>query len=353
MRTATKRESWVTNLAEEVDTPLFVKSNGQQYQPKMSRALSSGFFEEKLHLLLSGDMCMAVNFFNPMTREYMITHHHDGEQGLQRLLARIYCQDPRTQKKKEYKTFNRDHTTMVMRANSKDNSLNCYSVESSWPALGMQASKLSNFSNVPPNLANHRNRNLRRIFFCYNAADHHNEVMATKKGHPFSAGKVVNLAKNLGLPCCKKHPYGCGRSLRVSNIVKVDTSHCLLLNNIIWVVPVKVWNGAGFGCIVGFVKVIFDQLDLVGNRLAVVKRINFDDFNYETQAAAAAPWIGKCCHGVVEAFFLDGVHAGCSKDILDDDHQLPGRDFKFHGDDPNDEDSVDEDEGDDGDEASA
>jgi hypothetical protein len=66
---------------------------------------------------------------------------------------------------------------------------------------------------------------------------------------------------------------------------------------------VKVWNGAGFGCIVGFVKVIFDQLDLVGNRLAVVKRINFDDFNYETQAAAAAPWIGKCCHGVVEAFF--------------------------------------------------
>ena len=113
----------------------------------------------------------------------------------------------------------------------------------------------------------------------------------------------------------------------------------------------KVWHGSGFGCVVGFVKVLFDQLDLVGNRVAIVKRINFDDFMYQTQAANHAVWIGKKCHGVVEAYFLDGVHAGCSEDVLES--EFAGGDFSNDLDDPNDSDSYDDNGDEDGDEASA
>jgi hypothetical protein len=286
---------------------------------------------------------MGVNFFNPISREYICTRHRDGEQGLQRTIARLYCQDPRNNPKNPWKTFNKDHTTNAMKANSKDNSLNCYTAESSWPALGMIPSKLSNFSNVPPNLTSHTARNMRRMYFCYNDPGHHDQWMAKENSQPFTNQGLVGLAKGLGLPCCDKHKTGCGRSLRVNNIVKVDTSHCLLLHNCIWVVPVKVWHGSGFGCVVGFVKVLFDQLDLVGNRVAVVKRINFDDFMYQTQAANHAVWIGKKCHGVVEAYFLDGVHAGCSEDVLESEG-FAGGDFSNDVDDPNDSESDGDDE---------
>jgi hypothetical protein len=61
---------WVTNLATEDDTPLFKKPNGEKYQLKMSRTLSSTFFDEKLPATLMGNAFMGVNFFNPITREY-------------------------------------------------------------------------------------------------------------------------------------------------------------------------------------------------------------------------------------------------------------------------------------------
>jgi hypothetical protein len=351
MRTANNRDTWVTNPATENDTELYLKPNGEKYQLKFSRTLSTNFLEEKMTANLLKNSHMGVNFYNPITREYTITRHRDGEQGLQRIIARLYCQDTRINPKKAWKTFNKDHTTNAMKANSKDNSLHCYTAENSWPELGMIPSKLSNFSNVPANLTSLTVRNMRRMYFCYNDPGHHDQWVAKKNGHPFSNQGLVGLAKGLGLPCCDKHPTGCGRSLRENNIVKVDTSHCLLLHNCIWAVPVKVWHGSGFGCVVGFVKVLFDQLDLVGNRVAIVKRINFDDFMYQTQAANHAVWIGKKCHGVVEAYFLDGVHAGCSEDVLES--EFAGGDFSNDLDDPNDSDSYDEDGDEDGDEASA
>jgi hypothetical protein len=73
--------------------------------------------------------------------------------------------------------------------------------------------------------------------------------------------------------------------------------------------------------------------------LPLLKRINFDDFNYQTQAANHAVWIGKKCHGVVEVYFLDGVHAGCSEDVLDSEG-FAGGDFSNDLDDPNDSDIV-------------
>jgi hypothetical protein len=118
----------------------------------------------------------------------------------------VYCQETRHNPKNPWRTFNRDHTTYAMKANSKDNSLNCYTAESSWPALGMIASKLSNFSNVPPNLTSHTTRNMRRMYFCYNDAGHHDQWMAKKSGHAFTNQGLGGLARGLGLPCCNKHP---------------------------------------------------------------------------------------------------------------------------------------------------
>jgi hypothetical protein len=54
----------------------------------------------------------------------------------------------------------------------------------------------------------------------------------------------------------------------------------------------------------------------------------------------------------VEAYFLDGVHAGCSEDVLESEG-FAGGDFSNDVDDPNDTDSYDEDGDDeDGEEAS-
>jgi hypothetical protein len=47
-------------------------------------------------------------------------------------------------------------------------------------------------------------------------------MMAKKNGHLSTNQGLAGLAKSLGLPCSEKHPSGCGHSLCVSNIVKVD-----------------------------------------------------------------------------------------------------------------------------------
>jgi hypothetical protein len=54
---------------------------------------------------------MGVNLFNPTTREFICTCHHDAEQGLQKTIARLYCQETSQHPKKAWKTFNQDHTT--------------------------------------------------------------------------------------------------------------------------------------------------------------------------------------------------------------------------------------------------
>jgi hypothetical protein len=61
MRTANNRDTWVTNLATEDDTPLFRKPNGEKYHLKFHRTLSSNFFEEKLTANLKVNAFMCVN----------------------------------------------------------------------------------------------------------------------------------------------------------------------------------------------------------------------------------------------------------------------------------------------------
>ncbi len=163
-------------------------------------------------------------------------------------------------------------------------------------------------------------------------------------GRPYSPEKIEGLAKTIGLPCCDLHPGGCGRSLQKGNIVRVDASRCLLIKNLIWVVPVKKLGSNGFTCTVGFAKALIDQLDIIGNRLAIVRRINFDDYMYKSQKAKLAPWIGKCCHGSAEAYFLDGVHAGIGKEIVELNW---GVDQEVYENEPNDSPNEAEENGDD------
>jgi hypothetical protein len=63
---------------------LFKKPNGEKYQLKMSRTLSSTFFDDKLPATLQVNAFLCVNFFNPITREYICTRHRDAEQSLKK-----------------------------------------------------------------------------------------------------------------------------------------------------------------------------------------------------------------------------------------------------------------------------
>ncbi len=204
-----------------------------------------------------------------------------------------------------------------MKANSKDSSRDEYSVEFSWSVVGPPYSKYSNFGNLAPALDNPLTMNMSRFYITHVDAGHHEKHVAKMSGRPFSSGKIDNLAKTFGLPCCDLHKDGCGQSLRPRDIVRVDASRCFLMKNFIWVVPVLKLGSNGFTCTVGFAKVIIDQLHLIGNRIAIVRRINSDDHMYVSQKAKRAPWIGKCCHGSAEAYFLDGVHVGIGEEIVE------------------------------------
>jgi hypothetical protein len=43
------------------------------------------------------------------------------------------------------------------------------------------------------------------------------------------------------------------------------------------------------------------------NRIAMIKAVTHDDYKYHTQINNKATWMGKCCMGAAEAWFLDGL----------------------------------------------
>ena len=69
--------------------------------------------------------------------------------------------------------------------------------------------------------------------------------------------------------------------------------------------PVKRWNEGKFEETVGYIKCIYNQLHLFGNRTAVIQSVNCDDYMWGTQKDKNAVWPGKSCHGVSEAWFND------------------------------------------------
>ena len=108
--------------------------------------------------------------------------------------------------------------------------------------------------------------------------------------------------------CPRSHRVGCGNYLKVGDSVKVDAMDCILLNAMIWAVGVRKYdNKGGFGCKVGYMKCLVDQLNLFGNRIGRVVSKNADIPMYSTQKNDEAVWMGKSCHGMAEVWFLDGI----------------------------------------------
>ena len=314
--------TFVTHLSErniQIGRPVILNRHGKPYQLRTKRILN--FHEdEKLVTTLSTNGCMGVMFFNNTKRSQDVTKNRYDEESFQRDVARYKCQDIRHNPINPYKGFNGDYTITAMKRNSEISSENHYSLEWGWPNIASIAqygtNHIADYSNVQPALDRHQTINTRRLVITFTDPGHHKKRLSADRGHPYNDDAISRLPKDFGLPCCAKHPGGCGLYLREGMVVKVDASQCILVNHCIWCVPVKVWSGLGFGCTVGFAKIFFDNLDMIGNRLAIVTRINFDDHMYSSQKHEDSVWIGKQCHGVVEAYFLDGVHGGCTGELL-------------------------------------
>ena len=123
------------------------------------------------------------------------------------------------------------------------------------------------------------------------------------------ASNNVSL-KNTPYPKCSDHPKGCARRLlKVGAIVKVDATECYLIQGLVWLVALRSYDRTTneFKCTVGWVKCLYNQLHLVGNRIAMIKAVTHDDYKYHTQISNKATWMGKCCMGAAEAWFLDGL----------------------------------------------
>jgi hypothetical protein len=83
--------------------------------------------------------------------------------------------------------------------------------------------------------------------------------------------------KNTAYPRCSDHPRGCARRLlKVGEIVKVDATECYLIQGLVWLVAVHIYDRTTneFKCTVGWVKCLYNQLHLVGNCIAMIKVVN-------------------------------------------------------------------------------
>jgi hypothetical protein len=74
---------------------------------------------------------------------------------------------------------------------------------------------------------------------------------------------------------CSKHPYGCGLSLKVGSLVRVNgMEKCRFVKGMAWYFPVwTVDSEAHLECCVGIVKTLPTQGHLVANRTAIVTQL--------------------------------------------------------------------------------
>jgi hypothetical protein len=74
---------------------------------------------------------------------------------------------------------------------------------------------------------------------------------------------------------CSKHPYGCGLSLKVGSLVRVNgMEKCRFIKGMAWYFPVwTVDSEAHLECCVGIVKTLTTQGHLVANRTAIATQL--------------------------------------------------------------------------------
>ena len=333
----------------EFGSTCLVKRN-IDWSHKLTRHLNESLLESSLTLqTLKKNAFMAVNFFDPLSRGYNCSAHRDGEMSVQRIIARIVNTDVRDNLKKPWEPYNKDSYAMAMKRNTEQQPANVYHYHTNWPVVGTDPCKVGNFSSVMPALNDTLALNNPRAIVCFVSPGLDDIRSASANGHPLNDDARDFLAKKYGLPTCDKHKDGCGNYLKIGDVVKINASECTMISNFIWAVPVHKWTGACFGCHVGYIKCLFDQLHLYGNRIAIIKSKNQDDCNYATQKNPNAVWPGKCCHGVAEAWFLDGVHSQANEDMLESyDWNNMGDDDKEEVEENNeeDDDEFDEEDGD-------
>ena len=178
-----------------------------------------------------------------------------------------------------------------------------FRVSLSWPTNLFGNAMFSSFP-IAPDLANRLTYMTKKFWLLGVEPDQNVRMSLQCRGEKSEiVDKRAHIAKSLGLrpcqSCPRSHDVGCGNYLEVGDIVKVDAMDCILLNAMIWAVGVRKYdNKGGFGCKVGYMKCLVDQLNLFGNRIGRVVSKNADIPMYSTQKNDEAVWMGKSCHGI-------------------------------------------------------
>lgn len=115
---------------------------------------------------------------------------------------------------------------------------------------------------------------------------------------------------------CDKHPYGCGLSLKVGDVVRVyAVEKCRFIKGVAWYIPVHLIQPSGnIGCCVGIAKTFPTQAHILANRTAIVSElVGMTDTSggdvKETQA------IGLLCSHAIATFIDVTVPRNVSKQI--------------------------------------
>jgi hypothetical protein len=106
---------------------------------------------------------------------------------------------------------------------------------------------------------------------------------------------------------CKKHPYGCGSSLKVGDLVRVHAvEKCHLIKGTAWFIPVFTISPSGMlGCCVGMAKTLPTQAHIVANRTALVSKLC--DMEERTEANKKSQSLPLLC-AYAEAKFVDTLN---------------------------------------------
>ena len=112
---------------------------------------------------------------------------------------------------------------------------------------------------------------------------------------------------------CDDHPKGCGKVVENGTWCKVDAAECQLLKGRIWQVSVRRFDYKGnLGCKIGITRVLWYDLQLVGNRIGVLgDREKCPDHVLKAPGKLPATvQLHTHCFGVATLYFVDGGKHG-------------------------------------------
>ena len=112
---------------------------------------------------------------------------------------------------------------------------------------------------------------------------------------------------------CDDHPKGCGKVIEDGTWCKVDAAECQLLKGRIWQVSVRRFdNNGNLGCKIGITRVLWYDLQLVGNRIGVIRdREKCPDHIVKNPGKLPTTvQLHTHCFGVATLYFVDGGNHG-------------------------------------------